>query len=266
LPNGDLAVVGEFGQTIRIWDVSSTPYSLKATISIPYMIMTFIVLTNGEVLTFGADQLRRYNSVTGAFINSGIASSNVTCLEALENGAYATGRANGEIVIHNAYAFTIMRTLSSPVGVVSLAHMLAEYLTSAHSDASIKLWDYVTGTLLRTYTTGGSSTIKLLSIGPNELLYSLGMPSLDMAIIYADDGTLLASFNSGHTAEINGLAQLPNGNIVSVSEDMTCKIRNNSYSVIRTVTESGRLLVAAGLNDGRLVISGCIPATRIFSP
>jgi WD40 repeat protein len=251
---------------IRIWNVVGT-FSLKSIWTGPNLrVLALLTLPDGRLVSASGVRNRIWNTTSGTVSQTNTYSSRIICLASLGGGVFASGLNNSNILIHYPYNTTTQRTLIGPAPVLSLALLPSGYLASSHTNGIIRIWNYTDGSTIRDIATGGGSTIKLLSLGTNRLLYNIGMPSLDMAIRNTDDGSLITTFNSGHTNEINALTLLPNGNVVSVSSDRNCIVRDSSYAVANTIPEFGTLWAVAVLKDGRLAIGGCLYEILLSNP
>jgi WD40 repeat protein len=254
---------GDVDFYIRIWDVSS-PSIIKSTlIAHTSRITSMAVMPNGDLLAANGNTFRVWDTTNAINTRTISITGSINCFAILNSGLWAIGVSNSQVRIYDStYGFA--RFYTGPASVISLALLPNDYLASSFSNGLIRIWNYANGSIIRDINTGGYSTIKLLSLRTTQqILYNLGMPSLAIQISDTDDGSLIVNFDSGHTAEVNGLAQLLNGNVVSVSDDTKCNIRNSTYAVNRTITETNRLLAVAVLQSGRLAIAGCTPSIRI---
>jgi WD40 repeat protein len=122
-------------------------------------------------------------------------------------------------------------SLNSPALVFSLSANAALYsliklsngnIASGSDDATVKIWDPITGSLLKTFN-GHTRAVNTLIELPNE---NLASGSNDNTIIIWDmkNGSLLFQL-IGHTNAVRALMTLPNGNLASGSYDETENVK-----------------------------------------
>src|SRR5262245_9150053 len=96
-------------------------------------------------------------------------------------------------------------------------------MLSSTYDPTPKLWDVVTGRLLRTFT-GHSLPVSALSFSPDGSRALSGSFDSTVKLWDAATGQLLHSFE-GHTDIVNSVAFSPDGNtVLSGSNDRTAKL------------------------------------------
>jgi WD40 repeat protein len=126
-------------------------------------------------------------------------------------------------------------------------------LASGSTDATIRLWDLLTGTQLFRLK-GHEGWVNALAVLTNGWLAS-GSSDQTVRLWDVNSAQEQACFQ-GHSGQINALAALPDGRLASSSDDATIRLWDAT-----TGAEAGRL---EG-HEGRVIALACLPDGRLAS-
>ena len=162
----------------------------------------------------------RRNYITGPL---GVDTSPVLSLAYLKSEEIVGGYADSTIKIWDWKNRTLKRTLRGhSSNVTALAQLPNGDLVSGSTDKTLRLWNPADATLKRTMTdfNGPITSIVVLK---NGLVAVSTSTDAEIKIVDIQLGMAMYSFK-GHKAPINELALLPDGNLVSASQDTKVKI------------------------------------------
>jgi hypothetical protein len=262
LTNGDLCSCSS-DNTIKIWD--SATYKLKRTIG-SFLMDSLLALNNGELASCSP----YLNSIFIWNVENGTRrlelrshSDLVTSLVLLKSGDLASGSNDKTIKIWDAINGNLKRTLSDTSPVKSLTVFPNGELGSSNFDRLINIWNPITGILIRTFNTFTlyPYIVPILSLNNESFAGLIG--DKDIRIWSALNGNYKQTLSS-HSKQVNSLAKLENGNLISAGDDSTVKIWNHqlgtildsflSRSPIFSVTVLKNGYIAFGNNDGSIGI------------
>ncbi|NEQ95271.1 MAG: AAA family ATPase [Cyanothece sp. SIO2G6] len=174
----------------------------------------------------------------------------------------ASGDTNGEIRIWQISTGQLHQTVAGHASWVrSLTfHPTAPYLISASNDHTLKVWDWATGQCLHTLT-GHRHWVRHLAMAPVAISGSPILASADAAgVIYwwnRETWDAIGHF-AAHEQAVRAIAFLPNGCLLSGSEDSTIKLWNlETGQCLRTFTGHTAAVYSLQVTEsGETVISG----------
>jgi WD40 repeat protein len=129
---------------------------------------------------------------------------------------------------------------------------------SGSNDKTIKLWDIVSGRVIRTFS-GHSDRVNSVTFSPDGRQAVSGSDDKTIKLWDVASGSVIRTF-SGHTSYVRSVAFSPDGRqVISGSDDKTIKLWDvASGGVIRTFSGHSRSVRSVAFSpDGRQVISCC---------
>lgn len=262
-PDGRSVLSGSDDRTIRIWDVESgherqlfenhTGVVLAAAFSPnSQTVLSSARHGNGEFIHWNSDT----GEVLGRLGRTGYGSS----VAFLPNGRlFVTGDAGprGFITFWNATSYEGVSVLGAESPVSSIAVMADGIrVLSGHEDRLVRLWNWRTKKLLRTFN-GHFSTVSDLSISPDEELLASAAHDQTVRVWSIATGEQLHRF-AGHTDIVTSVDFSNDGNrILSASWDGTIRIWDVLKGQETHRHEAGTALNTARFSpDGSLIAAG----------
>jgi WD40 repeat protein len=225
--SGDLAS-GSFDKTIKIWD-TKLGVLLRTLTGHSHQIRSLAVLNSTRLASASYDQsIRLWNPNTGAFIASFVGHKNsVLALAVLKNGGYlVSSDASGSIKIWNDTGFAINTIWMSQVSI--------PYLTVLDN-----------GRLANVYTKYPMNAIQIWD---------------------AMNSTMALNISNAHSGNINTLAKLNNGDLVSASWDKSINVWSPYTGALKQTLlgHTQSISTLAVLKSGYLASAGGDLSIRIW--
>ncbi len=183
-----------------------------------------------RVLTSAGDsQIKLWNSVTGALINTfELDGLELTYAEFNNSGTKIVTKSEiYNIYIWDASTFGLLSTLEGHTNIITqvIFSPTGDLIASSSDDRTAKIWDAGNGNLLYTLK-GHSNDVKSVGFSPDEKLLVTAAEDNTAIIWDVATGGLLYTL-SGHTGRVAYAAFSPDGKyVVTVSDDNTAKVWN----------------------------------------
>jgi WD40 repeat protein len=217
-------------------------------------------LINDTHLASGSSDstIKIWNFVQGSLeltINTGSA---VNVIELLDNGLIAGGMSNSWTGIWCINNGSLIATLKSHTDqVVSLKFLSNGDLATGSFDDRIIVWDLSTYGFKYLLNCGRNVNF-LLQLPNTNLVSALGGGGREILIWDLTAKILLATL-TGHTARVNALELLPNGDLVSASEDFQIKVWDGTSNAFKyDLNGHSNFVKALKLISSELLASGSI--------
>jgi hypothetical protein len=191
----------------------------------------------------------------------------VNCLTVLPDGRLVSGSHDKTLKIWDVASQRCLATLTGHTDSVRCLTVLPDgRLVSGSSDDTLKIWDVAKQQCLATLS-GHTNSVYCLTVLPSGRLVS-GSHDKTLKIWDASERKFLHIFKqfkqqclvtlTGHTSHVSCLTMLPDGRLVSGSQDKTLKIWDvASVQCLTTLTgHTGAVYSLTMLPDGRLVSGG----------
>ena len=267
--NNNNIIIGTENGTIRLWNTNKQ--TIK-TLNCKYQtsLKCLILLSNGNLAADNClnETINIIDPNTGDLIQTIEDNKDrINCLINLNQQQQdnnnttiiiISGHENGKIKLFNAITCKLIKTLEDHTGWITCLVLLNDgTLVSSSTDRTIKLWNILTGNVIKTLANGHNHWINCLTVLNNGILVS---GSLDKTIKLwnTHTGEVIKTLQ-GHTGWITCLNVLPNNNssynvLVSCSEDNTIKLWNtNNGQLIKTLKEEEPILSLLILNDNKIM-------------
>ena len=182
--------------------------------------------------------------------------SAVNVIEILNNGLIAVGMDNTHIGIWSINNGSLITTLISHIQkVFSLKLLINGDLATGSEDDSIKVWDLATYTVKFSLSCGRNVDY-LLQLSNTNLASALGGGGRDIYIWDLNNKTKKVIL-TGHTAILNALEVLTNGDLVSASDDHSIKVWDGcTYAFKYSLSSHTNQVKALKLISNELLASG----------
>ena len=208
LINSTTLASGSDDNSIKIWDLTSLQCLNTIIVDCPpTFVLAFEVLINGNIVAgLENGKISIWDPNTGVLVQSLIDhTARVNTLELLSNGDLASGSDDHMIDVWDLISYNLKYKIDAGDCVNSLKELNDGNLASAQSDSNINVW------LLDNSIITASVNLNILSIGSGSLAQSL----------------------TGHTAKVNDLELMENGDLVSCSDDLVIKVWDISKYLLR---------------------------------
>ena len=221
-----------------------------------------LILSDGDFVYNYKITSSTYN-LKGAQMQTIQAGCQVESLITLPDGNLACGCLDGNIKIWNSANWVLIISFIEGATVYSMAILQNKYLVSGGSSQTVKIWDYKTGALIKTYS-GHTGNIRVVLILNNDDIVS---GSLDKKIKIWDTASVGLKFTLNEVFWIYGLVQIKNGNLVSFCANGNIKIWNPFTGVLlNSITTTDSQPKVTQLNNQDILISNEYHNLRIFDP
>ncbi|NMG08464.1 WD40 repeat domain-containing protein [Brasilonema sp. UFV-L1] len=261
-PDGQTLVSGCVDKTIKIWNLTTGKVIRTLTGNIGE-VSSIAISPDGNFLVVGScehprNNVKVWHLATGKLlhtllghqkpVNSVVISPDGQILASGSNKIKIWNLHKGDRICTLWHSSAVYAAAISPDGTI---------LASGSSDHKIRLWNPMTGELLRTFS-GHSDEVKAIAISPNgEFLIS---GSLDKTIkIWHLNTSHVVYTLSGHSDEVKSVVVSPDGQTFSsASADKTIKIWSfDTGELLQTLTgHSGAVNSIVISPDNRLIVSG----------
>lgn len=260
LPNGHLASASS-DRTVRVWD-TTRGVCVKTMFGHSKMVNDVVVLRDGNLASGSQDNtIRVWNSSNGACIRViDTHTEMVFALRVLPNGCLASGSVCGLVKIWNVETGVCQGTFDSDAAVYRLALMPSGILIICALEGRVFLYDPLKLELLRTLYKQTNDVVVL----PDS---KFAMTLVDDHHIYiADDakGTTPSKL-FGHTDEVNAMVVLPDGELVSCSDDATIRVWGGHECRLTLTGHDKDVNALCVLSDGRLASASDDHTVRVWS-
>jgi WD40 repeat protein len=265
LPNGHLASASS-DRTVRVWDTTHG-VCVRTMVGHSKMVNDVVVLRDGHLASGSQDNtIRVWNSSNGACIRViDTHTEMVFALLVLPNGHLASGSVCGLVKIWNVETGVCQATFDSDAAVYRLALMPSGILIICALEGRVFLCDPLKLQLLRTLY---KQTNDVVVLPDGEFAMTL----VDDHHIYISDGAQGTAPSEpfgqklfGHTDEVNAMAVLPDGELVSCSDDATVRVWSGRACRLTLTGHDKDVNALCVLSDGRLASASDDHTVRVWS-
>lgn len=263
MKNGDL-VRGSFGNIIEIWDTQKG--FIKKNFTSAYSRPSSLeLLSNGDlVAAYWSEKtllIFDLETTNGQVLKQTIPTNeSFLCLTVLKNDDLVIGENgnNYDIVIRNYQNGMVEKRLSGhSLSVFQIVELPNGNLVSCSSDKTIKVWNIMDGTILKSIS--HSDFVYSIALSPNGYLIS-GLYKSGLIYVWDLETNRLVRKLIGHSNSICSnrcLQFLNNGNFLSASFDKTLKIwnPNNDIEEYTSIPHKSRVYQIAVLPNGNIISS-----------
>lgn len=266
-PDGQTLVSGSNDKTIKIWQIS-TGKLIRSFKGDSGAISSVAISADGNFVAAGShdtpkSNVKVWDLKTGNLIHTLLGHHKpVNCI-AISPDAQILASASNKIKIWHLqkgdrlctlwHSFTVNSAAISPDNSI---------LASGSSDNKIRLWNPLTGELLRTLT-GHSDEVKSVVISSDGRTLISGSADTTIKIWHLGTGKLLNTL-TGHSAPVNSVAVSPDGQtLISSSANTTIKIWClKSAKLLHTLTGHSNAVNSVAISpDGQILVSGSADKT-----
>lgn len=265
--DGQTLASGSNDKTIKIWHLN-TGKLIRSFNSDSGAISSVAISADGNFLAAGShdtpkSNVKVWNLKTGNLIHTLLGHHKpVNCI-AISPDAQILASASNKIKIWQLNTGDRLCTLWHSEAVNSAAISPDNsILASGSSDSKIRLWNPLSGELLRTLS-GHSEQVKSVAISPDGQTLISGSADTTIKIWQLNTGKLLNTL-TGHTAEVNSVAITQDGQtLISGSVDTRIKIWClNTTKLKHTLTgHLDAVLSVAVSSDSQILVSGSADKT-----
>jgi hypothetical protein len=266
-PDGNTLISGSNDKTIKIWQLN-TGKLIRSFKGDSGAISSVAISADGNFLAAGSHDTPKSNVKvwdlnTGNLIHILLGHHKpVNCI-AISPDAQILASGSNKIKLWHLRKGDRLCTLWHSFAVNSAAISPDNsILVSGSSDSKIRLWNPLTGELLRTLT-GHSDEVKSVAISPDGQTLISGSADTTIKIWHLNTGKLLNTL-TGHSAAVNSVAISPDGQtLISGSADTTIKIWClNPVSLLHTLTGHSDAINSVAISpDGQILVSGSADKT-----
>ena len=176
-----------------------------------------------------------------------------------EGGSLLASGSFGAIRVWNLKSGRLLHTIDAHKGWVNALAISSDgqLLISGSSDQSIRLWNPINGSQMKTIAIAHSQEVLAIAISPNGQIFASGGADGKFRL-WNRNGTRRLTINE-HQGEVNIVAFSPNGqNIASGSADRTIKIWNvqSGNRILTLKGHANAVLSLAFSPDGQTLVSG----------
>lgn len=259
LPDGRL-ISGSNDQTIRIWDIKTGNCTKTTNIDKFSFVTCLALLPNNRIIALSNDNtIRTWNIETN---ECKLIFKSITCFTTLQNGNIVMSSNDDNIIrILDSNTWKSIRTFEGHSDAVTCLAVLPDgRIISASDDMTIRIWDIKDEKTCKCIKTFNPPSF--LTILPNNCI-ACGFTYI-IRILNTETGKFIKAIGK-HSAYVNSLAILTNGNIISSSNYMGTKnniIRiwdredEKTYKCIKTFEgHSGPVRCLSVLPTGHIVSS-----------
>ncbi|HCF27228.1 MAG TPA: hypothetical protein DEV81_08500 [Cyanobacteria bacterium UBA11049] len=266
-PDGQTLVSGSNDKTIKIWQLN-TGKLIRSFKGDSGAISSVAISADGNFLAAGShdtpkSNVKVWNLKTGNLIHTLLGHHKPVNSIAISPDAQILASASNKIKIWHLHKGDRLCTLWHSYTVNSAAISPdSSILASGSSDSKIRLWNPLSGELLRTLT-GHSDEVKSVAISPDGQTLISGSADTRIKIWRLSTGKLLHTL-TGHSAQVNSVAISPDGEtLISGSADTSIKIWClNTAKLKHTLTGHLDAVNSVAISpDGQILISGSADKT-----
>jgi WD40 repeat protein len=235
LENGDLAS-GSDDRSILIWDAST--FQLKRNLTgHKSWVSCLAALSNGDLASGSFDKTILIWDIENGLIKQNLTghTSFVNDLAVLKvSGNLASAGHDYTVRIWNPNMGQLVRTLTGHKSAVySLAFLNNGLLASGGYSSPIKLWNVETGRLVSNIYINSQYVWSMCALSNGELAFTKNYNKSYEIEIVSDNTITITRTIKAHMKDVSALAQLPNGDLASASDDNSIKIWNLSTGALK---------------------------------
>jgi WD40 repeat protein len=274
-PDGQRIISGSTDKSLRIWNATDVSLSTSAPIGYPQRSMD-IVLAALQLA-----ELQRQNELlaealaakTGQPANPPVrlkdqagsdprlVTSNTAFTSDHQRYAFATEDGTVHIQATEGNKQVVKPLVGHLDWVFGVAFSRdGQRLVSGGADENVRLWNAVSGDLLREFRLGDHQLARGVAISPNGRRIVAGLDDGTLRMWDADNGQPIGGPMTGHTRGVSALAFSPDGAlIVSGSDDKALRVWDAASGKTKgdpLTGHSGSIYSAAFNSDGTMIVSG----------